>query len=110
MSGWYSRTLLSTIAVLAATSSGHAQAASHRTTDTSKHAAPLTRTQFEAQQECKSSINSRPGFQAAWVGKPVRREKQAWDVPVTVRRDGEVNQRATCRFDASSGRVTLRPR
>jgi len=117
MSDSYCRGLIGLIAVFVATSSAHAQAPSHRgvdTTkragDTTKHAAPLTRTQFEAQQECKNSINSRPGFQAAWVGKPVRREKQAWDVPVTVRRDGEVNQRATCRFDASSGRVTLRPR
>jgi len=110
MHDWNCRGLLGAIAVLAATSSSRAQAPSHRAADTTKRAQALTRAQFEVQQECKNSINSRPGYQAIWLGKPVLRKKHAWDVAVTVRRDGEVDQRATCRFDSSTGRVTLRPR
>lgn len=103
MHDWSCRGLLVAIALLAPLSRGRAQAP--RDTATA-----LTRAQVEAQQECKNSINSRPGYQATWVGKPVLRKKQIWEVPLTARRDGEVDERATCRFDPSSGRVTLRPR
>jgi hypothetical protein len=72
--------------------------------------AKLTRAQVEAEQECKHSINSRPGYEVRRVGTPVADGPHAWVMSLTVRRDGEENVRATCRYDASSGRVALRPR
>jgi hypothetical protein len=73
-------------------------------------AAKLTRAQLEAEQECKHSINSRPGYEVRRVGTPVADGAHAWVMSLTVRRDGEEDLRATCRYDASSGRVALRPR
>ena len=109
---WFCCGLLGAVAVLAPVSSSRAQAPSQGAVKRPARKAPatLTRAQVEAQQECKNSINSRPGYQVTRIGTPVLRAKHAWDVALTVRRDGEVDQRATCRFDSSTGRVTLRPR
>lgn len=70
----------------------------------------LTRAQVEAEQECKHSINSRPGYEVRRVGTPVADGAHAWVMSLVVRRDGEEDLRATCRYDAASGRVALRPR
>ena len=69
----------------------------------------LSRTQLEAQQECKSAINTHPGYQARRVGTPVQHGAKQWDVPVTVRRDGTETMRVTCRYNGANGKVSLRP-
>ena len=70
----------------------------------------LSRMQLEAQQACQNAVNTRAGYQARRVGTPVQHGAKQWDVPVTVRRDGTETLRVTCRYNAASGKVTLRQR
>ena len=70
----------------------------------------LSRTQLEAQQACKNAIDTRAGYQARRVGKPVRHGGKQWDVPVTVRRDGTETMHVTCRYNSANGKVSLRAR
>ena len=68
----------------------------------------LSNAQLQAQQECQTAINGRPGFRVAQLGIPVAHGARQWDVPLTVRRDNRQAQPVTCRYNTANGKVTLR--
>lgn len=78
--------------------------------DTAHRKTRISREAFIARQECENSINSRPGFRVQRLGTPVARGAGHWDVPLTVRQDDGTDQRATCRYNAARGTVSLRRR
>ena len=78
--------------------------------DTIHRTPTMSREAFIARQECENSINSRPGFRVQRLGTPVERAARQWDVPLTVRQDDGTDQRATCRYNAATGTVSLRRR
>ena len=70
----------------------------------------MSREQYEVQRACENSINSRPGYRLQQAGTPVAHGARQWDVPLTVQRDGGVDQQVTCRYNTANGKVTLRQR
>jgi len=68
----------------------------------------LSDAQLQAQQECQTAINGRPGFRVIQLGAPVAHGARQWDVPLTVSRDGRQEQAVTCRYNTANGKVTLR--
>ena len=68
----------------------------------------LSNAQLQAQQECQTAVNGRPGFRVGQLGVPVAHGARQWDVPLTVSRDGRQEQSVTCRYNTANGKVTLR--
>ena len=68
----------------------------------------LSEAQYQAEQACENSINSRAGYRVMQVGTPMAHGARNWDVPVTVQRDGRRNLTVSCRYNTANGKVSLR--
>lgn len=61
-----------------------------------------------ASRRCASFVNAKKGYHVERVGDVTSRGRNLWDVALSVRRAGRGTVDMTCRFNAASGKYSLR--
>ena len=62
----------------------------------------------QAASMCQNYVAQRRGYEVVSVGAAMRHGRNQYDVPVIVRRNGRRESTVTCRYNASSNKLSLR--